>query len=52
MVKEETKKDKTYFKCEACDMYYETRELAQKCEDFCDKNKACSTEITKHSVKI
>jgi len=52
MVKEITKNNKTYFMCEACNMYYKTKELAQKCEDFCNKNHACSMEITKHAVKI
>lgn len=52
MVKEETKNGKTYFMCEACNMYYENRELAEKCEDFCNKHNACSTEIAKHSVQI
>ena len=28
------------------------KELAQQCEDFCNKNKACSTIITKQAVDI
>jgi hypothetical protein len=52
MVKKVSGNGKIYFKCEACDMNYETRELAQKCEDFCEKNKACSTEIIKHAMKL
>jgi len=51
MVKEIKKEDKVYFMCEACNMYYETKELAQKCENFCNKNHSCSLEITKHAVQ-
>jgi len=52
MVKEITKNDKTYYQCEACGFYYESREMAQKCEDFCNKYKSCSLELTKHAVQI
>ena len=52
MVKEEIKKDKTYLKCEECNMYYKTREIAQKCENFCKEHHACSIEITKHAVQV
>ena len=52
MVIEKKKGNKIYFMCEACNMFYETKELAQKCEDFCNKYKGCSLEITKHAVNI
>ena len=52
MVKEITKNDKTYYQCEACEMYYESEEIAKRCEDFCNKYKSCSIEITKHAVQI
>jgi Zn finger protein HypA/HybF involved in hydrogenase expression len=52
MVKKVIKKDKRYFMCEACNMFYETEELAQKCENFCNKHKGCSLEITKHAINI
>ena len=52
MVKEEIKNGKTYFMCEECLMYYKAKELAQKCEDFCRENHACSIEITKHAVEL
>ena len=51
-MKEVIKNDKTYYQCEACGFYYETRDLAQKCEDFCNKYKSCDMEITKHAVQI
>ena len=52
MVKEEKINKKVYYKCEACGFYYKTREIAQECEDFCNKYKSCSLEITKHAVQI
>jgi len=52
MVKVITKNGKTYYMCEACNMYYKSREIAQKCEDFCNKYKSCNTELTKHAVQI
>ena len=51
MVKKYNKNNKTYFICEECNMRYKTEELAQKCEDFCRKNKSCSIEIIKHAIK-
>ena len=52
MVKEETKNNENLFKCEACGFYYKEKGWAKKCEDFCNKNKSCNIEITKHSVQI
>jgi len=52
MVKEIKKNSKKYYECEACNMYYESREMAQKCEDFCNKYKSCDLEIIKHAVEI
>ncbi len=52
MVKEINYKGKNYFQCSICKFYYETKDLAQKCEDFCKKHNSCSLEITKHAVKI
>ena len=52
MVKQETKKNKTYFMCEECNMYYKTKDLAEKCEKHCREKHACDTEITKHAIEI
>ena len=52
MVKEIKKDGKTYFQCGACGFFYETRELAQKCEDWCKRTKSCNIEITKHAVQL
>ena len=50
MVKEEIINGIVYFMCEACNMYYKTKEPAQKCENFCKKYRSCSIEITRHAV--
>lgn len=52
MVKETEKNGKTYYQCEICKFYYESRDLAQKCEDFCKEHNSCSLEITKHAVQL
>lgn len=52
MVKEITNNDKKYYQCEACNMVYEDRELARKCEDFCNKYHSCSLEFTKYAVEL
>jgi hypothetical protein len=52
MVKEKTINGEKYYQCEICKFYYKTKDLAQKCEDFCKKHNACSIEITRHSVQI
>jgi hypothetical protein len=52
MVKKLEKDNKEFYICEECNFAYETKELAQKCEDWCGKNQSCSLEITKHAVKI
>jgi len=52
MVKEKIINNKSYYQCEICLFYYETKEMAQKCEDYCKKYKSCSLEITKHAVQL
>ena len=39
------------YQCEECLLHYSTKELAQKCHDYCVANKACSLEIIQHSVE-
>ncbi|MBI2143858.1 hypothetical protein HYU17_01750 [Candidatus Woesearchaeota archaeon] len=43
---------KAYYSCEECGFAYKTRELAQKCQDWCGKHHSCSLEITKHAVMV
>ena len=52
MVEEIKKEDKTYYACPICKFAYEDKELAGKCEAYCDEHKSCSLVITKHAVKI
>ena len=52
MVKKISHKDKTYFMCEACDMYYASKDLAQQCEDWCNEKKSCNMEITRHAITL
>ena len=52
MVKETKKEDKKYYVCEACDMAYEDKDIAKKCEDWCNENHSCNLEIIKHAVKL
>ncbi|MER3570122.1 MAG: hypothetical protein C4348_00700 [Patescibacteria group bacterium] len=50
MVIEINKEDKKYYQCEKCGFYYETKELAEECENYCKENKSCNVEITKKAV--
>lgn len=45
------KKKEGLFACEECGFYYNNKNWAQKCEEWCRKYKSCSLEITKHAVK-
>jgi hypothetical protein len=33
-----------------CGLGYRERETARSCEDYCERNKSCSIEITKDAV--
>ncbi len=50
MVKIITKNQKNYYQCEECKHFYETEELAQECENWCQKYKNCNLEIIKKAV--
>ena len=41
---------KQIYVCEACNFAYKEKELADKCENFCEKHKSCNIELTKHSI--
>ena len=51
MVKEIREGGKAYYACEECGFAYETRELAQKCQDWCREHHSCSLRITAHAKK-
>jgi hypothetical protein len=50
MVKEIIVEGKKIFVCKECGLGYLSIELAEKCEDYCSKNHACSLEIIKNAV--
>jgi hypothetical protein len=52
MVLKKISKGKELFVCEACDLLYEEKTWAEKCENYCTKNNACSLEITSHSTEL
>jgi len=52
MVKEIEHKSKKYSQCEACEMHYKEKKIAQECEDFCNKNKSCNTNLIKQAVQL
>jgi hypothetical protein len=51
MVKEEKSGDRIFYTCEVCNLAYEERVWAEKCEEFCSTYNACSLEITSHVIK-
>ena len=50
MVSKKEHEDETIYTCDACSFGYRERETAERCEDWCTKNKSCSIEITKDAV--
>lgn len=52
MVNKIEKKGRVYFQCDRCKFVYKTENLAEKCENYCRKYKACSLEITKNAINI
>jgi len=43
---------KEVYVCEACNFLYSKKELAEKCEEWCNKYKSCNMQITKSSIGI
>ncbi|BFI73797.1 hypothetical protein YN1_7840 [Nanoarchaeota archaeon] len=39
-----------YWGCEECHNVYESKELAEKCEEWCKEHKSCNLEIVKQSI--
>lgn len=52
MVKKIIHKGKEFYQCEECKLYYKTKEIAKRCEDFCREKKACNLEIIKYAVVL
>jgi len=51
MVEELDEYNKSLFVCNICNFKYEKKELAEKCEAYCNKHNSCSLGITKYAVK-
>ena len=43
--------NKKIFRCKECNLDYENRKWANKCEKWCKKYKSCNLMITKHAIK-
>ena len=52
MVKEIKKGNKKFYQCEICEFFYKEKQLAQKCQNWCNKHNSCNIGITKYSVQI
>lgn len=46
-----TTRNKKYYKCKECKMFYKDKSLAEKCEAWCRKHKSCNIEIIKYAIK-
>ncbi len=51
MVKEVKSGDRVFYTCEVCNLAYEERVWAERCEEFCSAYNACSLEITSHAIR-
>lgn len=52
MVREMSSNGQRIFICEICDLSYEDRSWAEKCEEYCTQHGACSLEITQHATQM
>ncbi len=44
-------KQEDKYQCKECLLWYADKSWAEKCEQWCKKNKSCNLEITKHAHK-
>jgi len=51
MVLEVEYKEVDHHYCEDCELVYESRDWAERCEAWCRENDTCNIEITRHSIK-
>ena len=52
MVKKIKKENKIYYLCEACKFFYKKKEIAEKCQKWCEEHNSCNLEIIKHAVQL
>ncbi len=51
MVEKVKKDNKEYYICKECQLLYEDKNWAEKCEKWCRQHNSCNIEITRHSIK-
>ena len=51
MVKEIIFKDNAVFVCERCGWMYKNNEIAEDCQDWCEKHKSCNLDFQKYAIK-
>lgn len=52
MVKETNFEGKIVYTCEKCGWVYKDRDIAEKCQSWCEKHKSCNLKYQKHAIKI
>lgn len=52
MIKGIIKETGNYYQCKECKLVYKDKNWAEKCEEWCKKNRSCNLEITKHATNI
>lgn len=45
------KNNKELYQCEECGLKYENKEIAEKCQDWCQEHKSCNLEIIKYATQ-
>ena len=52
MSKEIIKNKNKFYQCDECKLFYKSRNIAEKCENWCKEHNSCNLEIIKHAVKL
>ena len=52
MVTELHKEGETFYVCDACGFAYKEKELAEKCQSWCEQHQSCNLEITQHAISV
>jgi len=51
MVQETNLEGQIVFKCEKCGWMYRDKSIAEKCENYCEKHRACNIEYQRFAIK-
>ena len=52
MVTELHKEGETLYVCDACGFTYKEKELAERCQSWCEQHHSCNIEITRYAVPL